>query len=176
MQQLTVTVKNFVILYFIMTIIFQVVGNSDMNRYLRFFGGVMMMLILLSPAASLFTGRDIAHNIKNRWTYQKVGEEMEFETLMQDYLGKKENLAISLLIQAFDESLKQLGYEVKQYESKQDIDGNLIYVDLYVGEIGKSRMVDGRFSENAACAVQCQELLMQEWEPEFELRVYGKDE
>lgn len=63
--------KEFMIIYLILTILTQLCASAPLKKYLRFFSGVILLLVMFSPILHLF-GKD-----------GKLSEQVSYETFLE---------------------------------------------------------------------------------------------
>lgn len=175
MESILEAVKDYVVLYLLVALLMQLIGDGQMNKYIRFSAGLVFLLLLMSPVYQLLTHKPIEQKLYREQLEETFTSHLEFDRVMGDYSRQAVETAVDVLVDGFNETLLEKGYEVKQYDCKMDEEDCLTEMKLYVGRIeSRSRGISG-MSTQAECARECKELLEEAWEPEFELKVYGKD-
>lgn len=87
-------IKEFLIIYFILTILMHLVANDQYKKYLRFFSGIILLTALISPVTKLFGN---AGQLESLISYEAFWEQLDsarqdsqkMEFLQNDHYVKK---------------------------------------------------------------------------------------
>ncbi len=71
------------------TAVMHIVPNSDYKRYIRFFTGLVLVLMLTDPVLGLLGAGDLWQNLYESPAYREQVEKME--QALQDFMGMSED-------------------------------------------------------------------------------------
>lgn len=167
-------IKDFSILYLLIVVVSQLLSETQLNRYLRFFAGVIFVIMICSPGYKKITGKDVIEGLEHEYTRLEFLQQLEYEKSGVSEWKEGNEYAVNILINVYNETISSLGYEIVQYECKKELDGGIKYLWLYVDRNhGINRRLRD-YREEDEGARQCKKLIMKKWKMEFELRVYGR--
>ena len=175
MESVLSAVKDFVVLYLLVAVLMQLIGDGQINKYVRFFAGMVFLLLIMSPIYRMITKTPMEQGLRTKQLKEYYTGQLEFDRVLEDYSGQIAISAVDVLMGSFNETLAEKGYEIKQYDCKMDEQDQLIEVNLYIGRQESGRTGISAMTADASCARECRALLIETWNPEFELKVYGKD-
>lgn len=175
METVLGTVKNFVVLYLLVALLMQLIGDGKTNKYVRFFAGLVFLLLIMSPFYQMIKKKPMEQELYKEFLAESFSSQLEFDKIMGEYADRVSETAVDVLIKSYNDTLSQKGYEIKQYDCKMNEDDYLKEVKLYVGTIESNSRGSSGMTTQAQCAKECKALLEETWNPEFELKVYGRD-
>ena len=127
-------VKNLVFYYIMMTAVLHLLPNNNYQKYVRFFGGLLLVVILLNPILEFFDESDY---LLNKISYESFWQEMDsvrldvsrMEEAQQRAFRKEyeEAIADDIVLMAENNALKVLSAEVELTE-----DYTLEYIEVSV--------------------------------------------
>ena len=164
-------VQSFIFYSILVGFLLQILGDMQLNRYLRFYGGLIFVLLLMSPLYELFTGEDVAWNIelKSLWTeYEQSKEWVDFLPEKDDFYLSQ---TVEMLVHNMNDFLQQSGYEIIEYDVVSGKEGEVETLKLYVVRLGEMG-ISAAMTDRTQNALKLQTLLVQNYEPEFALEVY----
>lgn len=71
-------IKSIVYFSVFLTVLLQLLPNEKYKKYIRFFAGLLMMLLVLKPVFSLFD-TDVSKDVFSDEFYQEQSEEIELD-------------------------------------------------------------------------------------------------
>ena len=175
MESVFLAVRDFVVLYLLVALLMQLIGDGQINKYVRFFAGMVFVLMLMSPFYQMIMHAPLEKNLRMGQLKESYISQLEFEHVLEQFSGQTAQTAIGILMDRFNETLAEKGYEIKQYDCKVDEEDQLTEANLYVGKKDDKGSGLAGMTTEVSCAQECRALLIETWNPEFELKVYGKD-
>lgn len=88
MQEIIRWMREFLILYLILTIFMQLAAAEEYKKYLRFLSGMILLLVLISPVLR-FTGSGGAQRMEQ--SYEKFWKQMDDFTKDADRIRQQQN-------------------------------------------------------------------------------------
>lgn len=175
MEQIYSVIKDFSILYLFLVIVSDLLSETQLNRYLRFFAGVLFVIMLCSSGFQRLTGKEVVENMSREYVNLEFLEQLEYEGKgFLEWEGGND-YAVNVLIQAYNQTIAEKGYEIRQFECKKTLDGKLEYLWLFVEPLESNGRLFGAYSEETNGAKECRKLIDGKWKMEFELKVYGRE-
>lgn len=168
------TVQSFLLFYILVGFLLKMLGDFKLNKYVRFYGGIIFLLMLIGPVYELFSQEDILMNIELKQMWQEYEEARNYNKVMGEYSDTANEQAVEILINEMDRFLNENGYEIDKYEVWWNDENNIEELELYVmdiGEIGISISMNNTTQK----AMDIKNLIQERYEPEFELEVYCSD-
>lgn len=120
MQGIYDWIKNLVYFYILMTAVLHLLPKSNYQKYVRFFGGLLLVVLLVSPVLEFFRHPDV---LLERISYESFWQEMDtvrldlagLEELQQTAYREEYEKAIAkdISLMAQEENLQTLSAEVK---------------------------------------------------------------
>lgn len=169
------SVKDFVILYLLVALLMQLLGDSQVHKYIRFFAGLVFLLLIMSPVYRMITRTPLERELRIEQWMKQYAKQQDFDQILGEFSEKTAQTAIDVLMDCYNDTLGKEGYEIKQYDCKLNEEDQLTEVNLYIGKIGSKQRAFSDMTTQSLCAQECRALLVKNWNPEFELKVYGKD-
>ncbi len=105
--------KNLAVFYIFLTVVMNLVPNSQYGEYVKFFMGLILILLVLSPLLQIFQLRDVVGELFRQNTLEQSQIEAQlgaFQVQMNEAMGEGYRREIE---QNITTRLVQLGYEVK---------------------------------------------------------------
>lgn len=139
MQAILDWMKEFLIIYLILTILMQLAAADQYKKYLRFISGIILMFVLLSPVLRFLNGADKPGTILN---YEEFWERIDGSKQdMQDmeflrnnrYLQKYEQAAASGIIT----QAAQQGIQVRMAKVSMTQDYQIKEVSVWLDDLTK---------------------------------------
>ena len=168
------SVQSFILFYILVGFLLQILGDFKLNRYVRFYGGLIFVLLLLTPIYELFTKEDVALNINLKQVWQEYEDARNYDLIMGNYGKNLNGQAAEVLIEEMNNYLNGEGYEIEEYHIEWSEEYNIETLELYVvalGELGIPITMENT-TENA---LRLKNLLQETYGPEFELEVYSSE-
>lgn len=120
MQGIYDWIKNLVYFYILMTAILHLLPKSNYQKYVRFFGGLLLVVLLISPVLEFFRYPDV---LLERISYESFWQEMDtvkldmasLEEMQQSAYREEYEKAIAedISLMALEENLQTLSAEVE---------------------------------------------------------------
>lgn len=123
MQGIYDWIKNLVYFYILMTAVLHLLPKSNYQKYVRFFGGLLLVVLLISPVLEFFRHPDV---LLERVSYESFWQEMD--TVRLDMAGLEEvqqsayraeyekAIAQDISLMAREENLQTVSAKVKLSE------------------------------------------------------------
>lgn len=107
--------KNFIFCLCLLELFCHLVRNEDYRRYIRFFGGLIVLLLIFSPFAELFSiGEAFGEELRQALAAEEVRE----LTVSREALAGLQNEKIS---EAYEKELKRQMEEIVQFYGQQPL-------------------------------------------------------
>lgn len=114
MEPIYELVKNIVIFVFLTAILEQLISESSMQKYIRFFSGIILCILLLQGVLTVFEKQDILQQMK-QLSLEYTGEEMEELFMEQEEERQKK------ITEEYEKQAEQSGQgKEKQEKEKQE--------------------------------------------------------
>ena len=90
-------IKNLVFYLILMTMLMQIIPDSDYKKYIRFFTGLVLILLLARPMLGVFQLEEKFENLYHSMEYRQNVKEMErareqFESAEEGYLEWQQDM------------------------------------------------------------------------------------
>ncbi len=165
------TIQSFILFYILIGFLLQILGDFKLNRYIRFYGGLIFVLLLMSPIYELITKEDVSLNVELKQLWQEYEESRNYEQMMENMEESCAGQATKVLTEHMEDYLNEKGYEIIDYDVIKDEEYEIVTLRLYVVPLGKPVITAG-MTNDSKLAVQLKEMLVKTYEPEFFLEVY----
>ena len=77
------TVQSFLLFYILVGFLLKMLGDFKLNKYVRFYGGIIFLLMLIGPVYELFSQEDILMNIELKQMWQEYEEARNYNKVMR---------------------------------------------------------------------------------------------
>ncbi len=164
-------IQSFIFYSILVGFLLQILGDMQLNRYLRFYGGLIFVLLIMSPVYELFTEEEVAWNIEINSLWKEYEQAKDWAGFLPDREDFYVAQTLEMLVQNMDDFLNQHGYEIMEYDVMWENEGEVGTLKLYIVRLGEMGITVGMTSQTDH-ALAMKELLSQTYEPEFALEVY----
>lgn len=130
MEQFTQWVKNLVFCFCLLELMCHLVRNADYRRYLRFFGGVLMVFMVASPVLELFFSGDLFEASLQEAYLRTSALDFQIE---QEALADLQNRQIS---KAYEQEIERQLAEVAQGREQRALSVEVEMEDARAGAAG----------------------------------------
>ena len=166
---------SFLLFYILVGFLLQVLGDFKMNRYVRFFAGIIFLLLLMSPLYELFTRKEVAADIDIKSMWVQYEEARNYDLMLAEHQEEYNCQASEVLLKEFTAFLREEGYEIEEYEIFWTDTYDIEEMHLYL-KAEESMRITGKkdcFNEEA---VRLTDKLMETYTPEFAVVIYCEGE
>ncbi len=174
MEYILGLVKSVVLLFILVAIVMTIVGESELNQYIKFFSGMLVLLICISGVSQKLDEETVSSRLKIREWYEEYKQRNSFESILNSSQKKQYSIAEELLIEGFNDALAEKDYRIVQFESIMGENGKLKRLILYLADNNRESPPLGTLERDSRQAEECREILTSGWEPDFDLVIYGK--
>lgn len=164
-------IRSFVFFYIFLGFLLQILGDFKLNRYVRFYGGVIVLLLLMSPIYELVTKEDVSLNVDFSGMWQEYQQAREFEAWFEGYSETYQDKSIEILLEDMEARLHSYGYKIHDYKAEKSPNQELENLCLYLVPMGNMG-IPGTMDSSSENAVWLKEWLQSIYEPDFLLEVY----
>ena len=165
------TIQSFILFSVLVGFLLQILGDMQLNRYMRFFGGLIFVLLLISPVYELITKEDVSWNISLRSLWIEYEEAQRYEGITKGEESAYSKQAVEVLKNNMDDYLNGYGYEIMEYDVIWSESGEVDTLTLYVIKLG-SIGVSVSMTKQTEKASELKKVLVENYEPGFVLEVY----
>lgn len=126
MEPIYELVKNIVIFVFLTAILEQLISESSMQKYIRFFSGIILCILLLQGVLTVFEKQDILQEMK-QLSLEYTGEEMEEMFVEQE--EERENK----ITEEYEKQAEQNGQDEKKSEKEKPQQRKIEISEISIG-------------------------------------------
>ena len=175
MAAISEAIKNFTLLFILVAIVMVIIEEEEIHGYLRLFIGVIFLLLILSPVCKSILGQDFKTKVMAKELFREYRERQNLELMLEKYVAISGKSATELLVEQFNVTLAEINMEIKQYECILGQQNELEQMVIYVASKKSKHAFPNEMTKESGNGKRCRELLEKQWNPEFELVVYGED-
>ena len=164
-------IRNVVFFFIVVGFLLQVLGDLQLNRYIRFFAGIIFLLMIMSPIYELVTREDVMMKIDLLNLWQEYEEAKNYDRMMSEHSENYTSQAEMVLVRDMEQTLVSEGFKIVDYEMIWDEENCIEEIQLYIQPVDDID-TSSEMSSTTSQANIIKEILRERYNPDFLLEVY----